>query len=335
MGWAGLALPWGLVGLMAWTERPYLLDLASHFLVHAAAAMAAAGLVLVCGMRRVWGINLLMAAGAVAAGWRLSASAPGEARGEEGEMLRIVLFNMHLEASRHDNEAMQWVLERKPDVIVLIEPPWWALLDWPVLKREFPVVIEPEAGLMWSTVMVSRRAGRVVGLAGGEERAQHLFMARRCLEIEMDGGRRVLVAAMHPLSPRTTRTWGSSVEEAKFAGGLIRSFEERTGLPVVVVGDFNSTPMGRVHRTFARASGLRGWSPAVGGGTWPAWLPSWVSLPIDRTWTGGGAWVRRMEVGPRFRSDHRPVFCEVVVPARPEHSPSDGGRGEPFDGLVR
>lgn len=331
--WPAAGAPWLLVGLLAWTHRPYWLDLASHFLLHAGVMCLLAGAALLIARCRIVGTSCLLAGLAVAAGWRMSASAPSgvDATNRPRPSVRIVFFNAHEEVSRHDNDAFAWIRDQNPDAIVIIEPPWALLEDYPFLRRDFPHVVEPQPGMLWSILLLSRWPAQVEPLAPYADEIKFSFVARRSLLVSHPAGERFILTAMHPPSPRTPATWRRSIGEVGRDGGIIRQWAERSALPIVVVGDFNSTPVGRVHRTFARASRLRGWSPWVGGGTWPARMPPWLSLPIDRAWTGYGAAVRTMKVGPCFRSDHRPVVVDIVLRDGKGSGDSSAPEQTPFD----
>jgi endonuclease/exonuclease/phosphatase (EEP) superfamily protein YafD len=79
----------------------------------------------------------------------------------------------------------------------------------------------------------------------------------------------------------------------------------------LVVGDFNAPPWGYVMRTIARegrVSILTG-----GGGTWPAWAPPQLRIPIDHMLAGEGLTFVSRQVLPRVGSDHAAVLAEVAV----------------------
>lgn len=323
--WPSAALPWLLVALLAWTHRPYALDLASHFLLHAGVMCLLAGAALLIARCRFVGSSCLLAGLAVAVGWRLSASAPGgvDAMNRPRPSVRIVFFNAHEEVSRHDNDAFAWIRDQNPDAIVIIEPPWALLDDYPFLRREYPYIVEPQPGMLWSILLLSRWPAKVEPLAPYADEIKFSFVARRSLLVSHPAGERFILTAMHPPSPRTPATWRRSLNEVERDGEMIRRWLDRAGLPIILVGDFNSSPVGRVHRIFARVGGLEGWSPWFRAGTWPASITPWLALPIDRAWTGGGASIRSMRIGPRFRSDHRPVVVDAVLVER-TRPPSHG-----------
>lgn len=326
----GLATPWSLPVLLCWSDRPYWLDLASHFLLHAAAVCAVIGAVLTAFRWRWFGLNLLAVGAAVAIGWRLSVTAPVARVAMPGErVVRLLEYNAQQEHSRHDNEAMSWIRDQNADLIVLIEPPWGLLNDYPFLRKEYPYSVAPEAGLMWEVIVLSRHPAEIQPIAEYSERNKFSFAARRSLVVRLPGCKPFLLSAMHPPSPRTPETWRRGLETTVLNGRIIAEWRRTNGMEAVIAGDFNSSPIGRLHRHFARSSGLIGWSHMFGAGTWPASLPTWFSVPIDRVWTSPGIRVKTITIGPRFRSDHRAVVAELIVPGLTEQVPSPTGRSEP------
>ncbi len=308
-----------LVALAWWTGRPYWLDLASHFLVSAAVGLGAIGLGL-AGLRRWPSAGVTLAAAlAIPLIARSDATAPvASAVVPAGFVrLKLVQYNAYGEHSRNDKEFMSWLRDQEADLVAIIDPPWGWRRDYPYLTREYPSYVEPQPGLEWPIILLSRLPAEVSPLVEYSDKVTFSFVGRRSLLVRVGDGSLAgafLFTGMHPPSPRTPKSWGNSLEVVERDGPILRDWMERSGLPVIVSGDFNSTVQGRVHRTLARLSGMSGWSPVWNAGTWPASMPSWLSLPIDRVFTGGGAVVRSMVVGPRFRSDHRPVVMVVDVP---------------------
>ncbi|MDX2116480.1 MAG: endonuclease/exonuclease/phosphatase family protein [Planctomycetota bacterium] len=337
------AAPWAAVASLAWERRPYPLDLLSHFTVHLGVmavllAVALALLEAAGAIRLRWvALSYALAGAALLAGSRLWVRTPGTGAELAGaDRVRIVFYNAYGEHTRHDNAFNAWLRDRGADIVVLIDPPWGHLSDQPWLRRELPFTLEPSAGKQWPIVIASRFPMREEALAEYSERVKMSFVARRSQVVRLASGREFLLTAMHPPSPRKERYLLLAERIVVRDGELIRAWRERTGLPAVVVGDFNSSPVGRVHRVFRSTSGLTGWSPLVLGGTWHAALPRWVAVAIDRAWTGGAARVVRMEVGPRFRSDHRPVTVEVEIGgAIPEQKQDPSGAVEPGGGAAR
>jgi endonuclease/exonuclease/phosphatase (EEP) superfamily protein YafD len=79
----------------------------------------------------------------------------------------------------------------------------------------------------------------------------------------------------------------------------------------LVVGDFNAAPWGSIVKTIVSRGKL---SVLTGpGGTWPAYLPKQMRIPIDHMFAGPGLRFVKREVLGAAGSDHAPVFAEVVV----------------------
>ncbi|MBL8745661.1 MAG: endonuclease/exonuclease/phosphatase family protein [Phycisphaerae bacterium] len=328
-------IPWSLVGLLVWSDRPYALDLLSHFLLHAAGMLFVIALALLALRRWRSGANLVLVALILTTGWRLAATAPTGGLAHPGTTIRLVEFNMHGERARHDNEAITWLRDQDPDLVVLIEPPFGLLNDYPFLREKYPYTVEPAAGLMWEVMLLSRFPAEVQPIAEYSEETKFSFAARRSLIVRPPNASPFLLSAMHPPSPRTAETWRKSLEGAELNAGLFRAWRDKTSMPIVVAGDFNSTPVGRVHQTFARISGLKRSSPLLGGGTWPSRVPAAFALPIDCVWTSSEWTVNTIQVGPRFRSDHRPIVAELELPPPPKQPPSESTPREPLGGSVR
>jgi endonuclease/exonuclease/phosphatase (EEP) superfamily protein YafD len=84
-------------------------------------------------------------------------------------------------------------------------------------------------------------------------------------------------------------------------------------LPVIAVGDLNSTPFTPNFRELIEISGLRdsrtgfGWQPS-----WPTNFPLfWI--PIDHILVSQGVHVHKRATGSRIGSDHYPVLAELSI----------------------
>ena len=86
--------------------------------------------------------------------------------------------------------------------------------------------------------------------------------------------------------------------------------------PRLVVGDLNVVPWAPAFRDLARRGGVVDARVRRGNaeGTWPANLPAWLRVPIDHALVSPDLTVTRLEVGPDYGSDHRPVRVEVALP---------------------
>ncbi|MFG0275908.1 MAG: endonuclease/exonuclease/phosphatase family protein [Phycisphaerales bacterium] len=312
--WGASAMLVAFTALLMWTERPYLLDLAAQFGVLGAIASAIVGAALLA-LRRDGAAFVGVLATVIAWGVLLRDYRSPVAGASGGTALRIVLFNAH--GYPLTPAFLEWVESEGADVLCIVESP-------PALFGSCPAPIAAlehalPAGPSWraSDSVFSRYPFEVVWPTEDEiRRRPALAVASRIVMLDLGGGERILLTTQHPPSPRTPRSWRTSWERSARWGEQVRSAIDQAGTPGVVAGDMNSTPTGRTHRAFANASGLSGWTPLFGAGTWPADKPRWLSLPIDRIWTTPGVVVTDYTVGPASASDHRPVAATVVFPAR-------------------
>lgn len=321
IGITGLLLPWAAVGVLLWWRRPYYLDLASQGSLHGAAAMAFLALALLGFKRWLGAASCGFASLAIAMLWSTWARPPAAAPPTlppGGVQFRIAHYNAFAHASRHDEQFAQWLQSQDTEIVVIVDSPWRYVDAQPWLAERYPYRVEPDASFQWPMTVLSKYpttpASEIFAFPSKYPGVEYSFTAQRAPVVTLPDGQRFLISAMHPPSPRTVKSWTSSLRIARREAEMIHAWREGTGLGVLVTGDFNSTPAGRVHRTFARLSGLTGWSALSGGGTWPADYSPWISIPIDRIWTSDGMVVRSVDIGPQFKSDHRPFVAEVYVP---------------------
>jgi endonuclease/exonuclease/phosphatase (EEP) superfamily protein YafD len=85
--------------------------------------------------------------------------------------------------------------------------------------------------------------------------------------------------------------------------------------PLIVAGDFNSTPYSPYFTDFLEASGLtdsrRGRTLSV---SWPTMLP-WLGIPIDHVAVNEGFAIRSHRRLPNFESDHYGILVELALRA--------------------
>lgn len=84
--------------------------------------------------------------------------------------------------------------------------------------------------------------------------------------------------------------------------------------PRLLVGDLNAATWSHTVRTIearAGARALRSW------GSWPAWLPLLLRLPIDQAIAGPGILCAKKTLGPVTGSDHRPIIVDFALAPKP------------------
>ncbi|MEC9373377.1 MAG: endonuclease/exonuclease/phosphatase family protein [Planctomycetota bacterium] len=238
-------------------------------------------------------------------------------------VLTLAVYNAKGEDSRGDQSLDVWLRGVDADIVCLIDSPWGfaSSEDW--IRARYPHSVEPEMGMWWPTVILSKHPLQAAPLSEADEDT-FSFAARRSVLIAPDGLEPFLLTAMHPLSPRTAETWRESLVKTRREATLIRAGRERLGVEAIAAGDFNSTPAGRLHRLFHRTSGLRTRGSVFGDGTWPAWASPTVALPIDRVWASGGIGLGPVQVGPQMQSDHRPILVELRLREAPQANSAPG-----------
>ena len=87
--------------------------------------------------------------------------------------------------------------------------------------------------------------------------------------------------------------------------------------PMLVMGDFNSPPWGRVVKQMEKGLGLKVQRPGLAA-TWPGALSGWMApkalgIPIDLVLTREGANIEVWQTGVTHGSDHRVVTYDVGI----------------------
>lgn len=335
-----------MVGLLVWPDRPWRIDLLSHFVPHFGLAMLVLGVLLGIARRSkaAWTLGLLVGlAGCGLLGWHVGACQPPVGAGGGGpgtRVLKVIQFNAHSEKSADDKAFHAWLKAQDADLVCLIETPWSFARVQPWVREMYPYRVEPSLGLEWPNLLLSKYPLELLEMEADNPEHMFSFVARRSVTVTLpasDGsaGARIAWTAMHPVSPRRDSSWRKSLRETERDAGILRRFMDgNPDTPVLVTGDFNSAPTGRLHQMFRAITGLTGWSPVMSAGTWPSNLPPLLSAPIDRVWTSGQVRVTKLEVGPRLASDHRPVVAWVEVPVAviaqgATREKPDSGKSEP------
>ncbi len=123
------------------------------------------------------------------------------------------------------------------------------------------------------------------------------------------GGRTVTVAAVHPSSPSPSEAADSHRRNLELA--YIAESIEGADRPVIVAGDFNTSPWSPHFRDLTAATGLRNAAEGHGYiGTWPRWF--WPArIPIDHVLVKGLVAVATVARGRAIGSDHFPIIADL------------------------
>lgn len=292
-----------------------LLACVSYFAAPVALLSAAAAL-----WRRRLVMAALLAGLALTAAWPvrfmlLPAAARRAVAGDRHEV-RLLVVNVHGSKSALDR-LIALIGRVKPDAAVVIEvSPGLEgyLTEHDVVREALPFAIGPERGMLWRDILLSRHPLHRLRFDGDFERYKFVYAYRRSCFVDKPEGRFLLTGA-HPPSPRDAESWTRGNELTHLLAEVSREFLLPAGAPVVIGGDFNSTPSGHRHRIMLNGSGLRPVDELGGlSGTWPSDWPGPLRLTIDRVWGGPEVKFISREVLEDIGSDHRPILITLSLP---------------------
>jgi endonuclease/exonuclease/phosphatase (EEP) superfamily protein YafD len=278
-------------------------DLFSHFRLQYVGAALILGIAALAV--RAYPSAALLAAVALVHGWVIkdlwwggtANAAPG------GVPLRVVSANV-LSQNRTPEQTLDFMRAADADLVVLVD----ARQDrWQPVLATLGALYPYQSPQRWRerppVVLFSRHPivdHAVVRPLGG--RRPYLLA-----EIAVEGAT-LVVAGVHPSSPSSepgdTRRRNRELDHiAEVAGQADR--------PVIVAGDFNTTPWSPYFQDLVAAAGLRNAAEGHGYvGTWPTWF--WPALiPIDHVLLKGPLVATTVRRGPAIGSDHFPIIADV------------------------
>ncbi len=307
----------GLCGVWLFAGAGREVDLAAQFV-----AQMSVGMVVVAAWWaawRAWG-RLALALGGVAIG--AMGVLPGRAGGvaaeraaRDGTLVRVLQINAFAQNTRA-MDAFETIKRSGADVIAIYEAPH-AMLD--AMRRdeafheEYRFFDLPALAGTGFPVLVSRWPMERIA-TGPDPRRPEEGEHGRSWRVDREGGS-FIASMLHPFSPRTDERWEAGNRVVRRAIEAKRAFYDPTGLPLVFVGDLNSTPSGwRVRRLVSegRLRIAKPWWKVTG--TWPARNPAWARIAIDDALVSPGVRVASWRVLEAGGSDHAPVLMELAIP---------------------
>jgi endonuclease/exonuclease/phosphatase (EEP) superfamily protein YafD len=244
----------------------------------------------------------------------LGAAVPRAAEGIQP--VSLLLSNVQGDEAAWKRLRSSVIHKRRPDIIVLIEADPAVAESVAAdagLKESHPFSVTPQRGLGWPILILSRFPLKPFQAAGDRDRYRFLFSFRRASVVSLPFGEAILTAE-HPPSPRTQAAWADGNQQLLLLGELVRQQFADTGLPLIVAGDFNTTPSGYRTRLLRDRLGLHA-DPlgVIPRGTWPSGCPAFFRLPLDRVWATAGVAFTSREVLENIGSDHRPVLVGITA----------------------
>jgi endonuclease/exonuclease/phosphatase (EEP) superfamily protein YafD len=315
LAWAGVA-GWGIwaVVLLAGGDRiPGIGVFAAPLLAFTpfVAAATPVPVAVALGLRRWWAAAVAGAVAVVLVGSVAPRALGGGQPDARGPVVRVLSFNTYF-GMGDARELIDLVRRTRADVLSLQEvgPESADRYEAAGLKRLLPhSVVDARRGAAGSG-LYSRYPLRELPQPSG------MAFATPQAELTLPGGRRMRVAAVHPVPPvppGTHQLWKHDIE------ALPPASEDGAGPGVgpvrVLAGDFNSTLdhavlRGLIGRGYADAGDRagRGLVPTWGTGDGPA------PITIDHVLVDERSAVTGYEVYDITGSDHRAVYAEIRLP---------------------
>jgi endonuclease/exonuclease/phosphatase (EEP) superfamily protein YafD len=294
--------PLGLIAVM--TLAPLVgtystkMDLLSQFLIQAAVATVAALLLFV--VLRRWLASAMALMALVLQLSVLQPSAFPARAGDEVERTVDVLFANVWGYNQRLPAMARAIIALDPEIVVLAEIDDRNRSLLADLAVAYPYRADCLSHWACDSVILSRLP-ILDDLSGWQGRRRIAMSAAR---IETGFGP-LVVAGAHldqPLPPKRLR------EQERQVAGLIEMLDPVED-PLLLVGDFNSAPWGRLLRGLAAGTGLEiAWGLE---GTWPSILPWPLRIPIDHALTGRGLELVERTVLRLPGSDHRSLHLRI------------------------
>ena len=224
-----------------------------------------------------------------------------------GAPVRVAAANV-LNSNPTPDKVLEFVRVSRPDLLLVIDAEGGR---WREVMGKLAEQYEHRAPEDWRDGAPVILFSRLPIVAQAEKKPPVGSRPYLIAEVAIDGGT-IRVVGVHPTAPSPTQASDSRLRNWQFdhvAADLADA--ER---PLIVAGDFNSSPWSPHFGDFLARTGLR--NAAEGQGwiaTWPSWF--WPArVPIDHVLIGGTFGVESLSRGPFIGSDHYPVIADLRVP---------------------
>jgi endonuclease/exonuclease/phosphatase (EEP) superfamily protein YafD len=219
-----------------------------------------------------------------------------------GAEIRVLMLNVLTENRRFD-QVRQLIADEKPDIVGLVEVDRrWIAGVAPAVADFAGRLEEPRDDNFGVALYVRGRANGAIERLGSSTPSVVADVAIRDVRLRV-----VLTHPMPPIDADATRLQERQIAAvAERARGLVD--------PVLVMGDFNTTPWSRL---FARLIGRTGLCDSREGFGIQASFPSDMAIlriPIDHLLASCSIGVRARRIGPQVGSDHLPVIVDLTIP---------------------
>ena len=296
------------------SSAPAVLDLAAQFLVQATYLTGLVFLLaLLGGQRRLFmaaAVALTVAAVIlVPMAWPTEHVAGGTQASGQGSAepsLPLTVYFHNTWASNMETKAtVAAAAASRADVLLFAETTKWRWNLFKPLKAQFPYSISCADRVECDLTLFSRLP--IADPLVFHDKAS----GARAIAATIGGsaGVRVRIVGVHLGRPVPPDDLNLQLQQAQTlqSSGLFA-----TALPLMVIGDFNAVPWGRVVRSFTANQQLRGTGGIVG--TWPTFLPAPLRVRIDQALVSPQIQVFKQQIMAGYGSDHAALAVTVSVP---------------------
>ncbi|MDX1564224.1 MAG: endonuclease/exonuclease/phosphatase family protein, partial [Phycisphaeraceae bacterium] len=218
---------------------------------------------------------------------------------EHDPTVSLVSFNVHA-ANSSKPEVMNFLNQLDADLVLLMEvnETWAAFLE--EMRPRYPYRALHVRSDAFGMALLSKRPMTWSFLKAGPDGVPYLDarIDHRVASFRFIG--------VHALPPVSRDNWLRAHRQIDTILRTVRGDEL-----VVMAGDFNTTPNGSLYRRIVRSGHFR--SVGASSPFRPTWGPLLATLQIDHVFVSPEWWTTPRRVGPAYGSDHRPVYCEVVL----------------------
>jgi endonuclease/exonuclease/phosphatase (EEP) superfamily protein YafD len=218
---------------------------------------------------------------------------------------RLSLLNANVLLTNADySRLLALVAERKPDVLLLLEPGAdWAKAVAP-LARDYRYRLSEPAPNTYGMILMSR-----LPMAGKIEHLLQPGVPSADALIELRGGQRIILHALHPEPPWPGDDSGERDAELVATGRKVRN----AGRAAVVMGDLNDVAWSRTTKLFKDVAGMG--DPRVGRGFYPTFTAQYPLLrwPLDHLFVSPHFELTGIDVLPDIGSDHFPIMFRLCL----------------------
>ncbi len=222
--------------------------------------------------------------------------------------LRLMIANV-LMKNREAEGLLQYVRDKKPDLLILDEPDAWWEDRFRAVEDLFPYTLRDARPNTYGMLLYSRLPFREAEKRCIVEPDVPSFHV--CFDV---GTYRVRLHCIHPKPPFPKEAESTEGRDAELV--IVGRLAAREEDPVVVAGDLNDVAWSHTTRLFQRVSGLL--DPRRGRGMYNSFHARYpfVRWPLDHLFHSPHFRLAHLERGPSYGSDHFPILVELELDPR-------------------